>query len=119
MKRNNRTCAICSKIYTYCPSCSEFDALPRWMVMFDKKNCLEMFDLVCCYREGQLSKEQALERLEKLSLEDFDKYSEKVQGILNEILEAKSEIISIEEEMIIESTLPKMRKKNRKNKVEQ
>lgn len=41
----NRTCHVCGKRYYYCSSynCDRSRGKPRWMVMFDEENCLNIW----------------------------------------------------------------------------
>lgn len=52
-KKNNKKCPVCETIYTYCPSCTEFEHQPKWRNMWDKSECKDIWNAVSkFYVEG-------------------------------------------------------------------
>lgn len=85
MRKNNKRCLICSNLYTFCLNCAEFDHLPRWMGMFDKKECKEIFDAISDYRSNLCTKEETKERLIKIGALNM-KVNKAVQKSIDEIM---------------------------------
>lgn len=67
-QKNNRTCLCCSKTYTFCLHCSDYDHLPRWMNIFHNENCKKLFDITNEYLSGGITAEEAKERYSKCDL---------------------------------------------------
>ncbi len=86
MRKNNKRCLICSNLYTFCLNCGEFDHLPRWMNMFDKKECKEIFDAVSDYKSNLCTKEETEERLIKVGALNM-KLNKTVKKTVDEIME--------------------------------
>lgn len=67
-KKNNKTCYTCGKVYTYCPSCSEFSHLPKWMNMWHDENCMNIWNIVCDHETKLISTAEAASRLVECNL---------------------------------------------------
>lgn len=80
-----RKCILCGITYKYCPHCGEFDTLPKWMTMFDKEACKEIFNAVSEYNFGKLTTAQAKMVLDKYPLEDHTKYTKITQKSIADI----------------------------------
>lgn len=119
--RNNKTCILCGKVYTFCNRCEEFDHLPRWMAIYCSENCKKIFVTATNYKAGEITKEQARERLAKCDLSDKAKFHQSVIDILDEILaedkieekeEKKKEVV---EEKTSDNTPKRIKYNNKKN----
>lgn len=84
--KNNKICLICGEVYSYCPSCEEFKILPRWMALFDKDNCHEIFTIVSEFNQGVISAGEAHDRLLAQDLSEKERYSEQVREAIDKIL---------------------------------
>ena len=91
MLRDNKTCILCKNLYTFCNRCEEFDHLPRWMALYCSNNCREIFMTATNYKAGEITKEQAIERLSKCDLSDKKQYHQSVIDILDDILKQDEE----------------------------
>ena len=61
-KKNNRTCIICGKNYTYCPVCNSGDAnKPTWHFIFDGQHCHDIYEVCTQYRDGEIDATVAYE----------------------------------------------------------
>lgn len=95
-EKNNKVCVLCHRPYRYCPSCMEFKTLPKWMILFDKDNCHEIFNIVAGYNQKTTSLEDARERLLNQDLSEMGLYDIKVR-------ETIEKIIGVTEEPVAES----------------
>lgn len=83
-KKIKRNCIVCGKEYTYCPVCEDDAAKPSWMLIFDSKDCHDIFDAVTGYKDGIYNKEYAKNMISNLQLE-MDKYSDDITTVLTEL----------------------------------
>ena len=86
MVRNNKTCILCGKKYSYCSGCAEFDHLPRWMECYCSENCKDIFNILSSYNMNHKTKEEAKTLLEKCDLTMIDTYSEFNRNCINSIM---------------------------------
>ena len=86
MVRNNKTCILCGKKYSYCSGCAEFDHLPRWMECYCSENCKDIFNILSGYNMKHKTKEEAKSLLEKCDLTMTDTYSEFNRNCINSII---------------------------------
>ena len=86
MKKDNRTCIVCGKVYTYCPNCSSFERYPKWMNLFHDENCMKLFEIVSNYNVGASTKEKAFEQLQECDITDLENFPETVKAPIKEIL---------------------------------
>ena len=71
-KKIKRNCIVCGKEYTYCPVCEDDAAKPSWMLIFDSKDCHDIFDAV------------TKDMISNCKLE-IDKYSDDITTVLTEL----------------------------------
>lgn len=69
-KKFERQCTICSSTYQYCPNCSDFDRLPRWMDAYCSERCKEIYNIVAGYLNHWLEPEVEAARLSELELDE-------------------------------------------------
>lgn len=107
-KKNNKTCYTCGKVYTYCPSCSEFSHLPKWMNMWHDENCMNIWNIVCDHETKLISTAEAASRLAECNLsieiknDTLKKQIDNIMGTVNiekstEKTESVSELVNEEE----------------------
>lgn len=82
---HERKCILCGTEYKYCPKCSAYDGLPRWMISFDKEECRDIFDSVCKYNFNHITAAEAKLVLDKYPNADFSKYSIVTQNAIQKI----------------------------------
>lgn len=68
VKKNNKKCIVCGKVYTFCPSCAEFDNYPRWLSIYHDENCKNIFTATSDYLAGDITDEQARKILDTCDL---------------------------------------------------
>ena len=124
MAKLNRTCGICRKKYSYCPSCAADANKPTWLAIFCCENCRDLYNVINDYRYKSLSKEDALKKLNILDLSCRGELPENFKQTLDEIFYKECNIEEITEEPIkqeehtiknedvVEERKPKSRKRN-------
>ena len=84
--KNNRTCIICGKQYSYCPSCGNDVEKPTWYFLFNDHNCHDIYEVCTQYRDNEITVEQAYERIMELDISDIDDFAETTRNQIKEIL---------------------------------
>ena len=105
MAKLNRTCTICHKKYSYCPTCAVDSNKPTWMAVFCCEGCKDLYNLINDYRYKLLSKEEAFYKLNGLDLSNVDKLPDNFKFMLNEILSVKGNSKEEVIEEVIEETI--------------
>lgn len=90
-KKNNKTCLICSKQYTYCNTCGEYRHLPIFMVTFCGQNCLDIYNILSGYEGGEIDKNTAKNELESLDTSRHMYYSGSFKNSFNKIMDIVDE----------------------------
>lgn len=96
MVKNNKTCILCGKVYSFCNRCEEFDHLPRWMAIYCSDNCRKIFSALTEYNAGNITKEQAAVELSKCDLSDKEHFHPFNQEKIDEIFDVKDEKVNDE-----------------------
>jgi len=105
-KKNNKTCIVCGKKYTYCNTCGEYRHLPIFMVTFCGQNCLDVYNVLSGYEGGEIDKNTAKNKLESLDTSRHMYYSGSFKKTFNKIMdivEEGSKESAVEEESTLES----------------
>ncbi len=89
MVKDNKTCILCGKKYSYCNRCEEFDHLPRWMEIYCSENCKKIFNALSSYNMGHITKEEAKTRLEECDLSYIDKFNHINKKFVEDIIDTK------------------------------
>ena len=90
-KKNNRTCVICGKNYSYCPNCGEDAEKPTWYFIFCSENCKDIYDVCVQYRDKELALLDAQKEIKKLDISNIDNFAKSTKAQIQEILEYKEE----------------------------
>ena len=86
-KKNNRTCIICGKNYTYCPVCNSGDAnKPTSYFIFDGQNCHDIYEVCTQYRDGEIDAKVAYEKISKLDISNIKDFYEATRIQIEEII---------------------------------
>lgn len=91
--KNNKTCIVCGKKYTFCTGCSEFDKYPRWMGIFDTETCMNVYDITSDFRYGHKTADEALEALEECDLSNKGNFNEVIKSDVEKILAEGKKVI--------------------------
>lgn len=91
--KDNRICVICGKSYSYCPSCHQDKNKPTWYAIFDGENCKGIYDVCTEYRDGNIDKKTAYERITKLDITDIEDFAESTKNQIKDILAYKRDVI--------------------------
>lgn len=65
--------------------------LPKWMTLFDKDTCHEIFNIVSEFNQNVITIDEARKRLQKQDLSDVKLYKQHVQDAINKILKIEEE----------------------------
>jgi len=121
MKKNNKECITCGKIYTFCNGCSQFDHLPRWMNLYHNENCMNIFEISTDYAGKYITKETAKDKYDACDLSYKDNLRPNIIKIINEAYDVEAnEVEPIEsgtEDNSIESVVMEQPKKVEDKKV--
>ena len=85
MNKYNRKCILCGTEYEYCQTCAKDYDKPIWYRNFHDENCRTIFYVLADYSAGNLSKDEAAEKLSGCDLSKKYTWSEKNQKILSDI----------------------------------
>ena len=91
-KKNNRSCLICGRSYSYCPSCGADSSKPTWYFLFDCKNCLDIYDVCTEYRDNILNAKEAYEKVSKLDISKLENFNDVTKGQIKEIIELNQSV---------------------------
>ena len=83
-RKIKRKCSVCGKEYNFCPICEDDAAKPSWMMIFDSKDCHDIYDAVTGYKDGIYDKEYAKGIISNCKL-DISKYSDDIAKVLKEL----------------------------------
>ncbi len=89
MKKNNKTCICCGKVYTYCNSCPQYYNEPTWKAIFHDANCKDIFMAVSDYLGQEKTKDEARAILDKCDLSGKDHFNQKIKDTIDEIMNSK------------------------------
>ena len=112
MKKNNKTCVCCGKVYTYCNRCEEHANEPAWKAIFHDDNCRKVFRIISDYFGNAMTKEKAVEGLKTCDLSVEFKPS--IKKATNELMNS---VVRTTEEKTIEAMEFKTVEKTAKKKI--
>lgn len=90
-RKNNRTCLICNKSYSYCPTCGEDAGKPSWYLIFDGENCHDIYDVCVAYRDKIFDAKKAYEEISKLDISGLEDFNETTKAQIKEIISLNKE----------------------------
>lgn len=93
MAKNNRTCSVCGKHYSYCNNCSSDNSKPSWMTMFCSENCKDLFMTATDYFAGEITPSKAKAVLNKLDISNTN-IKPSVLRMIDELKDVASEEIT-------------------------
>lgn len=86
MEKINHWCIICGKGYYACDSCDEIKSFRPWRKTADSIEHYQIYMILIQYRDGLISKEEALALLGDFDLSEKRKWEKTALVILDEIL---------------------------------
>ena len=97
--RDERTCIVCGKKYSYCPHCKSNQASEQWRYLFHDEKCMDIANTLYAYRGSEITKDEARKRMEKNSpnIDDALKYNSLTANSIKDIFGIKEEVENIEE----------------------
>ena len=111
-KKFERSCSVCGKKYEYCPNCSDFDHLPRWMDAYCSETCKDLYNITAGFINKWLEPEVEAARLTKVDLSYMDKLPAWMKTAIKEIQKVDTQNASAINEALED-------KKEVENKVEE
>ena len=88
----SRKCTCCNEKYDYCPSCGNDRLKPSYFSVFCSESCKDLWTTLSKVSMGMLTKPEAVEIINSLSLKDKSEYVDCVQRDMEKVL--KKEIKS-------------------------
>lgn len=85
MAKANCKCLACRKEYYFCLKCGQSKHMPAWHIDFCDETCKNVFETICSYNCGSLTKEQASEMIGEVDPEKVATFKESLQEKLKEI----------------------------------
>ena len=118
-RKFKRICTICHKEYEYCPTCSKYSHLPRWMDAYCSENCKDLYNITAGWINGWLDKDVEIARLSKMDLTNKKQFPKWMQDVIGEMENYKPEIPAetIEKVINIEKENTKKVEEKEENKV--
>lgn len=85
VKKDNKTCVVCGKKYTFCPSCYKHIKFPDYLAIAHDENCYNLYNIISAYNMKLMTKEKAIEELAKCDISGVDNFPEDIKKTINEI----------------------------------
>ena len=112
-QKNNKTCIVCSKKYSYCPTCNEDRNKMPWHNIYCSENCKIIFEVASDYLAEALDRKEAKDKLAKCDLSKKNNFHAKIAEAVDKIFSTnKAEIKTEKTDNANNTTLPKMKKSN-------
>lgn len=99
-KRNNKTCIVCGKVYTFCNSCNEDRMKPAWMGIYHNENCKKLFETATDYLSKDINKDEARDRFNSCDLSYKKDLHHKIVEAIDEVMIAETKVEDISENVI-------------------
>ena len=118
--RDERTCIVCGKKYSYCPHCKSNQANQQWRYLFHDEKCMEIANLLYAYRGSEIGKDEARKRMSNVTpnIEDALKYDsltakdiKAIMGVEEKPIEQSDISEEVHDESKIETSDIKINKK--------
>ena len=85
MAKPNRKCLACHMEYYFCLKCGQNHNVPAWHIDFCDETCKTVFETVCSYNCGSLTKEEANEMIGEIDSDKFNSLKDSLKDKLKEI----------------------------------
>lgn len=85
MQKPNCKCLACRKEYYFCLKCGQSKNVPAWHIDFCDETCKNVFETICSYNCGSITKEEASEMIGKVDSEKYNSLKDSLKAKLKEI----------------------------------
>lgn len=85
MAKPNCKCLACQKEYYFCLKCGQSRNVPAWHIDFCDETCKNVFETICSYNCGSLTKEQANEMIGEIDSTKYESLKDSLKIKLKEI----------------------------------
>ena len=96
MDKNLRTCVCCGEKYSFCPRCPQDVDKPLYYFSFCSDNCHDIYETTSRFENGQITANEAKNKLDKLNLSNLNNYGESyklsIDKIFTSVIEQNNEI---------------------------
>ena len=80
-----RTCCVCHNQYEFCLSNSKDKLKPSWHYAYCCENCKDIYTVTAGYENGDISIDEAKEKIDKLDLSNINNFGESYQNTIKKI----------------------------------
>lgn len=91
-----RTCVCCGEKYSFCPRCPQDADKPLYYFSFCSNNCHDIYEITSRFENGQITANEAKNKLDKLDLSKLNSYGESykssIDKIFTSVIEQNNEI---------------------------
>ena len=105
MKKNNKVCICCEKVYTFCPNCHSINPEETWKNLWCSKNCQGIFTILSDYNSGHINKEQAKLLLLQKDISEYKSFRYKIAQTIDDILGANEKPFVEQAQEIFDKTI--------------
>jgi len=103
-RKNNRTCIVCAKEYSYCPTCSEDRKKEPWHNIYCCDNCKTIFETASDYLTKVITKEEAKTKFSACDLSRKETFHKKIVEAIEEVFKEEEILEKISYSKIKKST---------------
>lgn len=98
MKKNNKTCIVCGKLYTFCPNCAT-GREPMWKGIFHDENCKNIYNVCEKYLSKEIDEAGAKELFDECDLSIKDSLHHVLRDIVDKAYAAEPVKEAVAEEI--------------------
>ena len=97
MRKLNKKCICCGKVYSFCTGCREYDNQPRWKAIYHDENCKNIFNIANDYYAKIISADEAKELFSACDLTDKESFHSAIAKAIDEVMPKKKKETKTEE----------------------
>ena len=105
----DRKCIVCpdKHHYKYCSNCGGYNPIETWRFIFCSENCRGIYKIASDFVDGNISKEEAKEKLKNHDFSDLEFYHKYIKKNIQDILGLEEVTETTEDENIEEKEIIK------------